>query len=140
LDDEIGRVRVGIEEREASLERLRPKIGRSTVHAEQFDILADELAALRKKRAALEDQRASTRKAADRWEATWRLMRQVVGPALRGDVAARDRLRGMLAAVPFRIEGAGSGSLVLECDGWSDHVLAEADAREVALRDAAMTD
>lgn len=132
FDDQIGRLRIEIEDREASLEVIRPKIGKSPVLAEQFDRLADELDKFRKRRVELEEKRVSAKRAKSRLEETWQLMRELFGPALCGDVDARDRLRGMLAPVAFRIIGAGHGSLHVECDGWVEHILAEADFRELA--------
>lgn len=79
--------------------------------AHQVHRMAAEVLDWEKELVALAIEVQAGERSTTRWEDTWRMFRETLGPALRGDVDARERLRGLLAAVDYKVVGNGLGAL-----------------------------
>jgi Recombinase zinc beta ribbon domain len=101
---------------EESIGTLAPRIGVSAALASQVEKMSIELDGLRRKADIMVLEQQAATSSNTRHVDTWKFIRAQVGPALRGNVEARERVRGLLARVAFQIGGWDTppGSLALE--------------------------
>jgi DNA invertase Pin-like site-specific DNA recombinase len=135
LDAEIGELRVEIGQHEASIKAIEARVGANPALLESLVRLTAKLDDLRKSGLALDFKRRAAHGKTDRFDDTWRLLRQTVGPAMRGDVEARDRLRGMLAPIKFKIVGNADGGLDVSYEGMVEIINHAGDERDMILDD-----
>jgi hypothetical protein len=118
----LAEVRVEMLNLQESIAIVEPKIGKSPSMAERWERMCERLDALRVKENKLAVEAQATEPSTSRHEEVWRFMKELQGPALRGDRDARERLRGLLAKIDYKIEFGGTipGGVDLTVNDWSD--------------------
>lgn len=109
--------RAAIEQDTAMLNFLLPRAASSPTIAVQYDALTAKLDTAKRRAAELAFAISTAASSTSRWEDAQRFIRDSISPVLQGDIPARDRLRGLLARLTYRIEGRGPGMVVLGDDG-----------------------
>jgi hypothetical protein len=113
LADELANLTLHMKMLEESIATLAPRIGTSRTLADQVEKMSIQLDDMRRTvgRKLIELEAAAA--PAGRNVEAARFIRQMIYPALKSDIAARERLRSLLAPIDFRITGDGWGGLLL---------------------------
>jgi hypothetical protein len=122
IDDEIARTRIEIEQNQAAIDALIPRIAKSATLADTVEKLSVEMDGLRRKLTDMRLQSEAVASAATRADEVWAFFTSLVRPAIHGDVEARDRLRGLLVRMNYRIEGHPDIGLIVSTPDGSEHI------------------
>jgi hypothetical protein len=128
----IGQLKRDVADRDTAIAALRPKIGSSATRMRDYDVLTDERDALLKVIAQLEAKQAVEDSPDDRHAELEAFLRDMMIPALQGDVDVRERLRSLLSRIDFKVISHRQGAMriiygthdLLLCPVPDDHVLA----------------
>ncbi|SDC74064.1 recombinase family protein [Belnapia rosea] len=134
LVGDLAALQVEIERQKETLRDLAPSIRPSTAFL--LDEATDRLEAMQKRANELELEIEAATAGNSSLKDTFEFLRSLVGPASRGDVEARERLRSLLIKIPYRITGTPTGGIAVEAGGQSRDALPEAMERDaIAMAD-----
>lgn len=122
IDDEIARIRIEIEQNQAAIDALIPRIAKSATLADTVEKLSVQIDGLRRRLTDLRLESEAVASATTRADEVWAFFTSLVRPAIRGDVEARDRLRGLLVRMNYRIEGHPDVGLIVSTPDGSEHI------------------
>lgn len=121
-EDASAAVRLEIQQTKDEVAFLEPRAPKSPTAAERYDQACLRLDALRAREGELVIEAQSTQSSVSRAVEVHRFMQEVRGPALRGDRDARERLRGLLSKIDFKVVFGGTipGGIDLTIGEWCD--------------------
>lgn len=128
--EQIAGLRIGIEQQEAMV--LGYMRNSSPTVQTAVAKLAAETDSMRRRAEALEHEAAVLAAERTAAEEFWPVLRATIAPALRGEVEARDRLRGLLSRHAYRIVGDKDdlGGLIIHAGTAQSCIHPDDDARE----------
>jgi hypothetical protein len=118
---ELAALQVEIQGLSESIAVIEPKIGKSATMAERWEAMCIQLDGLRSRADKLTIEQHAAQSSNTRWSEVFTFMKTLRNPALGGDLGARERLRGLLSRVEFKIVcGSIPGGIDLTIGDWSD--------------------
>ncbi len=113
-------LKIEITELTASLDYFAQKAGSSQSARDQVDRLTDQIAELTKQAGELSIRIQAAAAPVSRQTDVWEFLKELVMPAIMGDIEARDRLRSLLAKLDFKITGNADGGMIVNLADASD--------------------
>jgi hypothetical protein len=117
IAEQLAGLRVEIAGLEAAMTALEPELGGPKIILTRYTAMAAEHEAKTKKADALETIVAAAASTNSPRDDIHKFMRELIGPAVRGDVDARERLRALLSRFDFKISGRLPGMAITFADG-----------------------
>jgi hypothetical protein len=117
----IADVRMEIANLDEQIAVVEPRIGKSASMAERWEVMCERRDVLLKTADTLALEAQAAQSSTTRHPEVHRFMQDVRGPALRGDRDARERLRGLLSKIDFKVVfGTIPHGITLTVGDWSD--------------------
>ena len=117
IANELATMKLEIKTLDESISALAPRVGASASLAERVEKMSQQLDAMqstaKKKQLELEAASKPIRRGKEKWD----FFMNNIMPAVTGDLAARERMRGLLATVDFTLKGDGEGNLLITYGG-----------------------
>jgi hypothetical protein len=122
-------VRLEIEQLDDQIAFVEPKIAKSATMAERWEVMCERRDALRVTLDRLAMEAEAAQSSTTRHAEVHPFMQDVRGPALRWDRDARERLRGLLSKIDYKVVfGGDTPGLTLTVGDWSDRFVTEDEA------------
>jgi hypothetical protein len=134
LVGDLAALQVEIERQKELLRELRRIIRPSTAFL--MEEASDGLDAMLKRASEMELEVEAATTGNSSLKGTYAFLKSLVGPATRGDVEARERLRSLLVKLPYRITGTQTGGIEVSAEGQMRDILPEALEAALAIGDA----
>jgi DNA invertase Pin-like site-specific DNA recombinase len=119
--EQLAAVQIEIQQLDEQIAFVEPKIAKSATIAERWESMCERRDALRAMMDTLALEAQAAQSSTTRHMEVHRFMQDVRGPALRGDQDARERLRGLLSKIDYKVVFGGEISgITMTVGDWSD--------------------